>query len=272
MLLGAIGAGAVCGTFELPAAAKLGADRVMTGATLGTALALVLFAIAREPATGLISCVLAGISWVAAIATLNVSAQFALPGWVRGRGMAMFATAQFAGLPSAASSGGRRRRGSALRPFTLSRRSRWSPRSHCCGAGGFRPPPVSISLRRCMARSVALTRHRADRGPVLVTIEYVVPRSQRRDFSRRWRSWRASAGETALSTGASTKTPRKRCLRRDILRRFLARPHATASTRDQCRLGAAGRGAQLPRGRHARGQAFDRGTRERKGMIGSTGS
>jgi len=42
--------------------------------------------------------VLAGICWVAAIATLNVSAQFALPGWVRGRGMAMFATVMFAGL------------------------------------------------------------------------------------------------------------------------------------------------------------------------------
>ena len=85
ILLGAIGAGAVCGAFVLPAAAKLGADRVMTGATVGTALALVLFAIAREPATALIACVFAGISWVAAIATLNVSAQFALPGWVRGR-------------------------------------------------------------------------------------------------------------------------------------------------------------------------------------------
>ena len=68
-----------------PAAAKLGADRVMTGATVGTALVLVLFAIAREPATGLIASVFAGISWVAAIATLNVLAQFALPGWIRGR-------------------------------------------------------------------------------------------------------------------------------------------------------------------------------------------
>jgi hypothetical protein len=58
ILLGAIGAGAVCGAFVLPAAAKLGADRVMTGATVGTALALILFGIAREPATGLIACVL----------------------------------------------------------------------------------------------------------------------------------------------------------------------------------------------------------------------
>jgi MFS family permease len=85
ILLGAIGAGAVCGAFALPAVARLGADRVMAGATLGTALALALFAFAREPATALIACFLAGISWVAAIATLNVSAQFALPGWVRPR-------------------------------------------------------------------------------------------------------------------------------------------------------------------------------------------
>src|SRR5215469_4177936 len=78
ILLGAIGGGAVCGAFVLLAAAKLGADRVMMGSTVGTALALALFAIAREPATGLIACAFAGVSWVAAIATLNVSAQFAL--------------------------------------------------------------------------------------------------------------------------------------------------------------------------------------------------
>jgi hypothetical protein len=94
----------------------------MTGATVGTALALVLFAIARELATGLIACVLAGISWVAAIATLNVSAQFALPGWVRGRGVAMSATLMFAGrLPPASIS--RRRCIGPLRWFHTT----WSP-------------------------------------------------------------------------------------------------------------------------------------------------
>jgi predicted MFS family arabinose efflux permease len=98
ILLGAIGAGAVCGAFALPVVVRLGADRVVAGAAVLTALALILFAIAREPVTALIACVFAGISWVAAISSLNVSAQFALPGWVRGRGMAMFATMQFAGL------------------------------------------------------------------------------------------------------------------------------------------------------------------------------
>src|SRR5262249_16587418 len=63
-----------------------------------TALALALFAAARDPAIALVACVLAGISWIAVIATLNVSAQLALPAWVRGRGLAIFATVQFAGL------------------------------------------------------------------------------------------------------------------------------------------------------------------------------
>src|SRR5712675_1698265 len=89
-LLGAIGAGAVAGAFALPKLKKLlGADRLVAGGTLGTAIALVLFALARDPATALIASVLAGLSWIAVLATLNVSAQVALPSWVRGRGLAM---------------------------------------------------------------------------------------------------------------------------------------------------------------------------------------
>ena len=67
-------------------------------ATIVTALALALFAVAGGSATALAACVLAGISWIAVIATLNVSAQLSLPAWVRGRGLAIFATVQFAGL------------------------------------------------------------------------------------------------------------------------------------------------------------------------------
>jgi MFS family permease len=184
ILLGAIGAGAVCGAIVLPAAAKQGADRIMTGATVGTALALVLFAIAREPATGLIACVFAGISWVAAIATLNVSAQFALPGWVRGRGMAMFATAQFAGLAV----------GSVV----------WGQAAQVIGL-----PAVHIIAAIALVASVPLLRRwrlqtaagldlapsmhwpapllshddiEPDRGPVMVTIEYVVAAVDRAAF------------------------------------------------------------------------------------------
>jgi len=183
MLLGAIGAGAVCGAFVLPAAAKLGADRVVTGATIGTALALVLFAIVREPATSLIACVLAGICWVAAVSTVNVSAQFALPGWVRGRGMAMFATAQFAGLAVGSIVWGQ-----AAQEIGL-------PAVHIIAAIALvaavpllrrwrLQTAADLDLAPSMHWPAPLLSHdvEPDRGPLLVTIEYAVAAVDRAAF------------------------------------------------------------------------------------------
>ena len=51
----------------------------MAAATVGTVLALGMFGLARDLATALVASVVAGLSWVAALATLNVSAQLALP-------------------------------------------------------------------------------------------------------------------------------------------------------------------------------------------------
>jgi predicted MFS family arabinose efflux permease len=99
VLLGAIGAGAVAAAFGLPTLrARMGADRLTATATLGTAVALVLLGIARDPVTALLACILAGASWIAALSTLNVSAQMALPDWVRARGLAIFVTVFFGTL------------------------------------------------------------------------------------------------------------------------------------------------------------------------------
>ena len=96
ILLAVIGISAVAGAFGLPALkAKWGPDVVMALATGGTALAMVLFGSAREPITALCASAVAGAAWIAALATLNISAQVALPDWVRGRGLAVFATAFF---------------------------------------------------------------------------------------------------------------------------------------------------------------------------------
>jgi MFS family permease len=96
ILLGVIGIGAVGAAFRLPALkAKWGPDVLMALATGGTAVAMVLFGLAHEPIAALFASIIAGASWIAALATLNVSAQVALPDWVRGRGLAVFATAFF---------------------------------------------------------------------------------------------------------------------------------------------------------------------------------
>lgn len=98
-LLGAIGAGAVGGAFALPRLkARLGPDRLVAGGSAGTALALVLFALARNTGTALAASIVAGICWIATLSSLNVSAQLALPEWVRGRGLAIYVTVFFGAL------------------------------------------------------------------------------------------------------------------------------------------------------------------------------
>jgi predicted MFS family arabinose efflux permease len=71
---------------------KMGPDRLVAAASAGTAVALALFGLAHEPVVALIASFSAGISWIAVVATLNVSAQVSLPDWVRGRGLAMYIT------------------------------------------------------------------------------------------------------------------------------------------------------------------------------------
>jgi MFS family permease len=95
-VLATIGVAAVGAAFGLPwLKAKLGPDRLAAAGTLGTALAMILFALARDAPTALAGSVAAGASWIAVLASLNVSAQVALPDWVRGRGLAIFVTTFF---------------------------------------------------------------------------------------------------------------------------------------------------------------------------------
>lgn len=96
LLLGAIGAGAVGCAFVLPyLRSKLGANGLVGTGEAGTALSLLLFGFAREPATAVLASIVAGMSWIAVLASLNVSVQVALPDWIRGRGLAMYQTVFF---------------------------------------------------------------------------------------------------------------------------------------------------------------------------------
>jgi MFS family permease len=174
VLLGVIGVGAVGGAFFLPwLKARLGPDRLMALGALGQAAAMVLYGIAHEPATALLASAIAGASWIAALATLTVSAQVALPDWVRGRGLALYSTvffgclalgsaawgeiAEFVGLPIAhflAAAG-------AVAAIVLT-----SPWKLQTGAG--------IDLTPSMHWPAPITAESIghDRGPVLVTVEY----------------------------------------------------------------------------------------------------
>jgi MFS family permease len=212
ILLGAIGTGAVLGAFGLPwLNSKLGPDRLVGAGTLGTAIALLLFALARDTLTGLLASFIAGATWIWVLASLNVSAQVALPEWVRGRGLAAYMTIFFGALTLGSVIWGKlasligletthfvaAAAAAAVIPLTW----RWKLQT---GAGLDLTPsmhwPAPITTREI--------EH--DRGPVLVTVEYRIDpkgrnaflacmdelaRERRRDGAYRWRVFEDAAEE-----------------------------------------------------------------------------
>ena len=184
VLLGAIGAAAVGGAFLLRRLrARLGADSLVAAASLGTALATGLFALAHDPATAVIASLIAGASWIAAVSSLNVSAQVALPEWVRGRGLAMYVTVMFGALTAGSAIWGQLAAVAGL-PAAL----------FLAAAGAAIAIPLTWKWKLQTGANVdfspslhwpdPVTTHEieADRGPVLVTVEYRIDPKNRKAF------------------------------------------------------------------------------------------
>ncbi|MCL4746729.1 MAG: MFS transporter [Burkholderiaceae bacterium] len=184
ILLGAIGSGAVGGAMVLARLrAKFSPNALVAGATIGTALALGMFGFAREPWTALAASLLAGSCWIAASSSLNVSVQYALPDWVRGRGLAIY-VATFSGAMALGSAlwGGLASvigvsmahfvaAACALLAIPLARR--WKLQ----GSGA-----LDLAPSMHWPAPIVADQIEEDAGPVLVTIEYAVLANQREPF------------------------------------------------------------------------------------------
>jgi MFS family permease len=187
ILLGAIGAGGLGGALALPwLKAKLGPDRLVAAGTLGTMIALTLFALAHDAVSALAASLIAGISWIAVLSTLSVSAQVALPEWVRGRGLAMFVTVSYGAMAVGSLIWGEMAATAGLTATHL-----------IAAAGAIVAIPVTWRWKLQTGLSVDLspsmdwcdwcapmTTHAIayDRGPVLVSVEYRIDPRNRRAF------------------------------------------------------------------------------------------
>ena len=77
---------------------RLGANGQAALGAIGTIIALCLLAAAHEPMLALVASFIYGAPSIVALTTFFVSAQVALPEWVRGRGLAIFLTVYFGAL------------------------------------------------------------------------------------------------------------------------------------------------------------------------------
>ncbi len=89
-LVAMVGAGAVSGALGLPyLQGRLDAGRIVQLGTVMTALALVAFALSTATDVIIPAAFLGGVAWILVLTSLSVSAQMALPDWVRARGLAV---------------------------------------------------------------------------------------------------------------------------------------------------------------------------------------
>lgn len=184
LMLAAIGGGAVAGAFAIPwLRAKLGADGLVVAGQIGTAVAMLGFGFAREPASALAASLLAGVCWIAAVSTLNVSTQVSLSEWVRARGLAVYVAVMFGAMTLGSAAWGE-----------LASRAGLSTANFAAAAGAVIAIPLTWRWKLHRGEALDLTpsmywpepivtgKVEDDAGPVMVTIEYRIAREHRKAF------------------------------------------------------------------------------------------
>ncbi|MDY6983570.1 MAG: MFS transporter [Pseudomonadota bacterium] len=188
ILLGAVGTGAVAGALILPKLRKkIAADWLVLHGTLGTVPALLVYAFVDDRTALVAASTLAGFGWITVLTCLNVSAQTALPDWVRARGLAVYMMVLFGSLSLGSALWGQvaalSSNGSALAsaavllvvmvPLTWHAKLGRGEHMDLSPSSWWPTPIVSDTLGDL-----------ADRGPVLVTVAYTVMPYEQAEFLR----------------------------------------------------------------------------------------
>jgi MFS family permease len=185
MLLGCLGLGALFGAAAMPRLRhRFGTDAMVGGATAMFGLVTLLLAFLHTLLLLAPVLVIGGAAWLLVMSSFNITMQMSAPGWIKGRAIALYFTALFGGMAFGSWLWGRIATAGGvflalviagaglLALVPLGRRLRL-PESGSVDtrpAHAWKPPPVAFSFDPAS-------------GPVLVTIEYLVPREQAAAFS-----------------------------------------------------------------------------------------
>jgi MFS family permease len=200
LLLAVVGLGAVLGAIGLARLrAQRSTDHLLIGASVGFAAACAVCAALPEVPAVALALVLAGAAWVTATGSLSGTAITVLPGWVRSRGAALY-TLVFGGGQALAAftwglvaqvAGSRAALGALAGGLVagVAGARRWP----MPGAGAFDVAPQPWPVEPSLAIEPDLSA-----GPILVTVEYRVPRERHAEFRERMRP----VGRMRKRTGA----------------------------------------------------------------------
>jgi MFS family permease len=203
LLMASMGGGAITAALLFPRwRQRFDRDQFVRYGTLVCAASSALVALAPHPAVALPATFVSGMAWISTANTLAISAQLALPNWVRARGMAAYQmslmggnafgallfgkVASFVGVPAAIVAA------SVFGVVALLATRRYTVEGEDVdhSPAPVRPAPeIAIEIG-------------ADEGPVMVTIEYLIDPARAADFAQVMQRTRAARlRQGALSWG-----------------------------------------------------------------------
>jgi MFS family permease len=174
ILLACIGAGAVGGAIVMPRLrARFSRDALVRAATVLYAAAMLAVATGASLAVLIPAMLATGMAWLGALSTLHVSAQMAVPAWVRARALSIYLVTFAAGAA-----------GGSLLWGTVAERFGVATALAAAAAGAL--VAAAATWRRSLGGADAMDRTapgvmsepqiagevEPDRGPVMVTVEY----------------------------------------------------------------------------------------------------
>jgi MFS family permease len=96
LLLGALGVGAVAGSFLLRRLrTALSPNRLLAAASVAYAVVMVVIVLVPSVIVAVVVLLPAGLAWISVLSTMNAALQLFLPQWVRARGLSVYLTVLF---------------------------------------------------------------------------------------------------------------------------------------------------------------------------------
>jgi MFS family permease len=184
VLLASMGMGAIATAFLMPRLRQVFArDRLVLVGTMLQAGATLAVALAPNVAVAVPGMFVAGMAWIATANSLSVSAQLALPDWVRARGMAMYQMAIMG-----ASAFGAGLWGNVASASSVQISLAVAAVSGVCTMWVAQRFVVDLQIEEDLSPSHVLPVPTADKPPVsgqvLVTIDYRIDPARAEDFER----------------------------------------------------------------------------------------